>query len=157
MSSTTGFIFGFVICWLLHWYLPSELIGSINKTICEWSGKIASLFSSIFGAKHQAMEPLAPDAPLKSPDKNKKPDDLKKIEGIGPKIAGLLNDDGILSYKDLSGATLNRLKGILEKAGSRYRVADPTTWPEQAKLTHKGDKEGLKALQDKLKGGRRTS
>jgi len=83
-----------------------------------------------------------------------KKDDLKKIEGIGPKIAGLLNADGILTFKQLADAKVTRLRQILEDAGSRYRMHDPGSWPKQSKLAAKGEWEKLDKLQDKLQGGR---
>jgi hypothetical protein len=36
------------------------------------------------------------------------------------------------------------------------RLADPTTWPEQAGIAAKGDWEALEQLQAMLKGGRRA-
>jgi hypothetical protein len=38
------------------------------------------------------------------------------------------------------------LKGILEEAGSRYKMHDPTTWPQQAKLAEEGKWDELKEL-----------
>lgn len=81
-------------------------------------------------------------------------DDLTKVEGIGPKINGLLNNDGIYSFKQLSEASVERIQKILDAAGPRYRVHKPGTWPEQAKLAAEGKWEELKKWQDNLKGGR---
>ena len=81
-------------------------------------------------------------------------DDLKKIEGIGPKIEGLLNDDGIMTWRQLSQTPISRLKEILDAAGSRYRIHDPGTWPKQAGMAADGKWEELEKLQDELKGGR---
>ena len=81
-------------------------------------------------------------------------DDLTKIEGIGPKIKGLLNDDGIWSFRQLSQSTVDRLQEILNNAGPRYRIHSPGTWPDQAKLAADGKWDELSAWQDELKGGR---
>ena len=81
-------------------------------------------------------------------------DDLKKVEGIGPKIESLLNDDGIHTWRQLSEAPISRLKEILDAAGSRYRIHDPGTWPRQAGLAADGKWDELEKLQDELKGGR---
>lgn len=83
-----------------------------------------------------------------------KADDLKKIEGIGPKIASLLYKGGILTFADLGKAKQTTLKGILADAGKRYQMHDPKTWPKQAKLAAKGDWTALKKLQDELNGGK---
>jgi len=81
-------------------------------------------------------------------------DDLKKIEGIGPKIAEHLNKGGIRTFADLSKAKQATLKGILAAAGPRYKMHNPGSWPKQAKLAAKGNWNALKVLQDKLNGGR---
>ena len=59
-------------------------------------------------------------------------DDLTKISGIGAKTAGVLAAAGITTYAQLAAATDAGLREILESAGSRYRLLDPTTWPDQA-------------------------
>jgi predicted flap endonuclease-1-like 5' DNA nuclease len=84
-----------------------------------------------------------------------KPDDLQAVEGIGPKIASVLQAAGITNFTQLSQADLARLQEILTEAGIS-RIADPSTWPEQAKLAAVGDWQGLETLQDQLKGGRRS-
>jgi predicted flap endonuclease-1-like 5' DNA nuclease len=83
-----------------------------------------------------------------------KRDDLKAVEGIGPKIEGLLIAAGIKTWDDLSDTPVNKLKEILSDAGDRYKLADPTTWPEQAELAAEGRWNDLQSLQDKLIGGR---
>ena len=83
------------------------------------------------------------------------PDDLKKIEGIGPKIASILNDHDIWTYEQLAATGVSRLQAILDEAGPRYRIANPESWPEQARFAAAGDQDGLKKLQDALVAGRR--
>ena len=84
-----------------------------------------------------------------------KPDDLKKIEGIGPKIAQILTDAGIPTFAKLAATKPAKLKEILAAAGNRFKMHNPATWPEQAKLAKAGKWDELKKLQDKLDGGRR--
>ncbi len=93
-------------------------------------------------------------AKVKVGGKNYKYDDLKIVEGIGPKIAEIFNNAGITSWQALADASVDHLKEILEGAGSRYKMHDPTTWPQQAKLAADGKLEELETLQDNLKGGR---
>lgn len=83
-----------------------------------------------------------------------KPEDLTKIEGIGKKIAELLKNAEIESFEQLSKATPKKLKAILEAAGSKFKVHDPSTWPKQAKLAANGKWEELKKLQAALKSGK---
>lgn len=73
-------------------------------------------------------------------------DDLKVVEGIGPKIEQLLNDSGVHTWHDLSAADVDRLRSILSDAGARYRMHDPSSWPQQATLLARGDWEGFAAL-----------
>jgi len=84
-----------------------------------------------------------------------KKDPLTKIEGIGPAIQKLLYADGILTFAQLSKASKNRLVEILEGGGSRFRMHNPSTWPQQSKLAAKGKWTELKSLQDKLDGGKK--
>lgn len=81
-------------------------------------------------------------------------DDLTKIEGIGKKIASLLNKENINTYKDLAKTSIKKLQLILDTAGSKFNIHDPGTWPKQAKLAASGDWDTLTKLQDELKGGK---
>jgi hypothetical protein len=83
-----------------------------------------------------------------------KHDDLTVIEGIGPKISGLLKDNGITSYKLLAKTDAAKIGHLLKKAG--FTLAESSTWPEQAALLADGKMKELKILQTKLKGGRRV-
>ena len=81
-------------------------------------------------------------------------DDLKKIEGIGPKIAEILNSKGIVSFSDLAKGKVENIKRILEEAGPKFNVHEPSTWPTQAALAAKGKWDELKKLQDELNAGK---
>jgi len=83
------------------------------------------------------------------------PDDLKRIEGIGPKISGLLQAAGITTFAQLAATDVSRLKEILAEA-DLTALANPTTWPEQARLAAAGKWDAFETLQDELKGGRRV-
>ena len=82
------------------------------------------------------------------------PDDLTKIEGIGPKVQELLNKAGISTFAELASRTPEQLDEILDAAGSIYKAMDETSWPQQAALAAEGKWEDLKKLQDQLVGGR---
>jgi predicted flap endonuclease-1-like 5' DNA nuclease len=81
-------------------------------------------------------------------------DDLKIVEGIGPKIEGLLNDEGILTFAQLASTAPERIKEILHAAGPRFQIHDPSTWPQQSALARDGKWEDLKKWQDELNKGR---
>jgi NADH-quinone oxidoreductase subunit I len=85
------------------------------------------------------------------------PDDLTRIEGIGPKISKALQDAGIKTFAQLADTGVDRIKEILEKADPNLlRLADPATWPKQARLAASGKWDALKTYQDRLHGGRES-
>lgn len=84
----------------------------------------------------------------------KESDDLTKIEGIGPKIAEILNGAGILTFTDLSGTDPERMREMLADAGGQFATHDPETWPKQSELARDGSWDELKKWQDELDGGR---
>ncbi len=106
----------------------------------------------------KAETPAKEEAPAKeeTPAKAEKAatsgaDDLKKIEGIGPKIASTLAEAGIDTFAKLSEATTEKVSEII--AGVRgNHVTD--TWPEQAKMAAEGKWEELQKWQDELDGGK---
>lgn len=81
-------------------------------------------------------------------------DDLTKIEGIGKKINELLAAENITSFKEVSKISAKKLKAILEAAGSKFAMHDPTSWPKQAKLAATGKWDELTELQKQLVGGK---
>jgi large subunit ribosomal protein L27 len=81
-------------------------------------------------------------------------DDLKKIEGIGPKIEELLKAEGIETFAQLSETTTERIQEILDAAGSRFSTHNPSTWAKQAEMAAAGNWDELKAWQDALNGGK---
>lgn len=83
-----------------------------------------------------------------------KADDLKKIEGVGPKTAEALVAAGIVSFADVAKLSAEEIKKVLDEAEGNLSSLDPTTWPEQAKLAADGKWDELKKWQDELDGGR---
>ncbi len=81
-------------------------------------------------------------------------DNLKKVEGIGPKIEQLLFDGGVYTWEQLSQTDVSYIQKILDNAGPNYKVHNPATWPKQAELAAQGKWDELEKWQDELKGGR---
>lgn len=100
-------------------------------------------------APKKAAKAAAPKAA--APVAKGKKDDLKKIEGIGPKIAETLAAAGIATYADLAKATPKKISEIIADVRGNHV---PDTWPQQAKLAADGKWDELKELQDKLDGGK---
>ncbi len=82
------------------------------------------------------------------------PEDLKVVEGIGPKIEELLKNAGINSWSELAATSVDKLQEILKNAGESFRLADPSTWPKQADLAVQGNWSELSEYQDFLDGGK---
>jgi large subunit ribosomal protein L21 len=100
--------------------------------------------------KEAAPKVEAPKAKA-APKKDVKADDLKKIEGIGPKIATTLIEAGITTFADLSKAESSKISEIIADVRGNH-VTD--TWPAQAKLAADGKWDELKKWQDELDGGK---
>ncbi|MCB0582626.1 MAG: DUF697 domain-containing protein [Phaeodactylibacter sp.] len=80
--------------------------------------------------------------------------DLQIVEGIGPKVEAALKAAGITDLMHLASAKPENLKAILDNAEGNFNLANPDSWPRQARLAVTGDRKALKELQDKLVGGR---
>lgn len=133
-----------------------ELVDFNDALLLANADKPAKTRRSRRGGK-KADDSQAAAAPAKAETVVAEGDDLKKIEGIGPKIADLLIAGGITSFAELAAATPEAIKEILDAAGSQYNVHNPTTWPQQAQLAADGKWDELKTLQDELLGGRESA
>ena len=110
--------------------------------------KITSHESGIYGQNDFNYSPLT--------NKTQK-DNLKLIEGIGPKIEEVLNKANIFTFMDLKESNRDFLKSLLNQAGSQFRMHEPETWPQQAEIAYKKDWDGLKKYQDFLSKGRKNN
>ncbi|MGD1893897.1 MAG: hypothetical protein ACFB15_25295 [Cyclobacteriaceae bacterium] len=83
------------------------------------------------------------------------PDNLKIVEGIGPKIEGMLNSEGIYTFAQLASANRQRVRDIMATEGPKFlAIHDPTTWPNQAKFAAEVHWDDLETYKGQLKGGR---
>ncbi|MCG2418070.1 50S ribosomal protein L21 [Aequorivita sp. F47161] len=94
-------------------------------------------------------------APAKkaAPKKAAKGDDLKKIEGVGPKAAEAMVAAGLDTFAKVAKAKPEAIATILSDASSNLAHLVTDTWPKQAKLAADGKWDELKELQDRLDGG----
>ena len=83
----------------------------------------------------------------------KNANDLTVVEGIGPKINELFNKSGVTTFAQLAAQTLPQMRKVLDDGGSRFRIANPSTWAQQAALAAANKWTELKKLQDGLSGG----
>ena len=154
-----GLVFAFasvlLLVWLL-WLLWKHRDQQAETPVIEFEAKAPPLVAEPPAAEAE-VEEVKPALPVEAEEPAPPtPDDLKRIEGIGPKISSVLQAAGITTFAQLAATEVSRLEQILEEADPRLlRLADPTTWPEQARQAAAGDWDALKALQNELKRGRR--
>jgi len=135
--------------WAADQYTPVDAFGIENSVI-----NVPEV-SDVPAKKSVAKKATSKKVVAKKTTKTSKAkkDDLKKIEGVGPKIAEILAKAKISSFEALGKAKVGDLRKVLAAAGSRYKMHNPSTWAKQAKLAAKGDWTKLKKLQDELNGG----
>jgi large subunit ribosomal protein L21 len=80
-------------------------------------------------------------------------DDLTRIEGIGPKIAAVLVQNGITTFAQIAETAPEKITEMLKASGGRFGMARPETWPQQAALAAAGKWDEFKKLTDELVGG----
>lgn len=138
-----------------------------GQWVNDWAAE-QYVFDPVFGVENSLITVKGPAAKTpvkratvkkaKAPAKKVAPaaltEDLTRIEGIGPKIAKLLQAAGIGNFKELGKASGKKLKSILDAAGPKFQMHDPASWPKQAKLAAAEKWEELQALQQTLSGGK---
>ncbi|AIZ40681.1 MULTISPECIES: 50S ribosomal protein L21 [Cellulophaga] len=122
-------------------YLTELVIESIVSSGAKKAEKKAE-------PKKEAVKAAPKKAAAKATDKA---DDLKKVEGIGPKIAETLVAAGISTFAELAKTDAAKISEIIADVRGNH-VTD--TWPAQAKLAAEGKWDELKKWQDELDGGK---
>ena len=117
------------LLWLLAAFLLGLLLGWLLKQLSGGAGAVMAVNSS--------------------------KQDLTKVEGIGPKIEGLLNNKGVYSYAQLSNCSHVFLEGMIEEAGPAFTThrGMTNTWPAQAKLADMNEWDELTKWHSVLKAG----
>lgn len=86
-----------------------------------------------------AEEPAAVE-PVDVDNAGAEADDLRRIEGIGPKMATVLQAAGIQTYQQLAETDVDALRAAVRAGGARATASLPT-WPQQARLLATGGVE----------------
>ncbi len=128
-------------------------IMNLNADISIVKGKLKECEDKLGAAAGDGGKGVVMGAAATPPPK---PDNLKKVEGIGPKIESLINDIGVWTFRQLADTPVEKLQKMLDDAGPAYRIAHPDTWPEQAAMAADGKWNELKEWQDRLDGGKDT-
>ncbi len=126
------------------------LLAARDARIVELEGQQApaAAVSRFAGVSHDW------DQAANVPGKRIKLDDLKVVEGIGPKIEELCHAGGVTTWAGLAETPVERLREILDTAGERFRIHNPSSWPRQAELLALGQWDEFKQLTDELTAGR---
>ena len=116
-----------------------------------WRAPVAS-------AVAEAPAPAAPVVAESAPppvveETSTGPDDLTRIEGIGPTISKALIAQGIDTFAKLADKSIDELREAVTAEGVTF-VPSSESWAEQAGYAAKGDWHGLEVLQDRLVSGR---
>ena len=133
----------------------------IESIVAKGAKKVKAEPKKVAPKKEAAPKAEAPKAkaePKKAAAPKAKPaktDDLKKIEGVGPKAAEALVNAGLDTFAKVAKAKPEAIEAILAEASSRLAHLVANTWPQQAKLAADGKWDELKELQDNLDGGRK--
>ena len=152
----------FILGYLLRYFLSDDSSDKLEyeelyQKYMYTKDELKKCKAALSAAQKEAPAPEQPvkQSLVKVPEpENIIKDDLKKIEGIGPKIEQLLYAEGIYTWDDLSKTAVQQIQIILDNAGPRFRVHNPESWPFQAGLAAEGKWEELNKWQDEHKGGR---
>jgi large subunit ribosomal protein L21 len=87
---------------------------------------VAQILDGAGGSAQMAMAAAVSLAPQK-----KGKDDIELIEGIGPKIAKVLADNGITTFAQLAEADPESMTAMLKASGGRFSLANTASWPQQ--------------------------
>ena len=109
--------------------------------------KVSDNLSSSIAPKHQPVF-NAKEAKLAFGTKVNE-NDLKIVEGIGPKIEGLFHNFNIRTWEQLSETSADKCQEVLDSGGKRYRIHDPASWPMQANMAYEGHWKHLAEWQAK--------
>ncbi len=113
-----------------------------------------SLASALTANAVVATIPFDADAAKAVFGKRIKQDDLKVVEGIGPKIQELFHNHDVKTWKTLSECSVEKCQSVLDSGGERFKIHKPGTWPKQAQLAYEGKWAELLKWQDELDGGK---
>ena len=122
---------------------------TVKSTAKKVTAKVVKPTTKKVATKKPATKTTAKKTTAKTAKNN-----LRTIEGIGPKIEGLLNTEGIFTFQQLADAPQATLTAILAAAGPRYKMHNPATWSQQAALAAAGKTAELAKLKAELKEGK---
>ncbi len=107
----------------------------------------------------EAVKPPEPTTPVEqeeevaAPAEVTEPDDLREIEGIGPKAAEALNMSGITTFAQIAAMSPEDLERIVKEEQKVRIVGSTSVWVRQAILAAAGNEAALDDLKVLIKNG----
>lgn len=152
--------------WYCYKYMKSDFQSSVNSQptteikpkATATTAEKPSVNKSKAATKSKPAKAKSTKAKTTKPKKTaSKADDLKKLDGIGPKIAALFKDQKVDTFAKLAKLEDGKLSDLIQEAGVRVRKGDPQYWKKQADLAAQDKWDEVKKLQLKHKSQRSGS
>ena len=129
---------------------PPPSLAPVSAPAASFSPAVSGGAAGVSGASLASAAAAFGFSHLKSPNGY---DNFEIIEGIGPKINGVLHAAGVHTFPALADMDVAAIAKILDAAGPNFKLANPGSWGEQAALCARGSWDALKTLQDDLVAG----
>lgn len=113
--------------------VETQTKAAVANTAKKASQKVAKTAENIKGQAVKAAAKASKMADQRLAKKTPKKDDLKVIDGIGPKMETVLNKAGYVSFDQLAKADAKAIKEVLLNESARYKMFEPQEWVNEAK------------------------
>jgi predicted flap endonuclease-1-like 5' DNA nuclease len=140
------FVLGLLLGWLLNWLLSKWM----RK---DDTGTTQGMYQAPSAPTSNLVNGVDVVAAAAAGFSVKGQDDIIIIEGIGPKIKELFAQNGVSTFSQVARMSVGEMSSILDKGGARFKMANPGSWAQQAKLAAENRWAELKKLQDDLYAG----
>ena len=134
-----AFAIGLAVAWFVFVANRKTSVVTEKKDVLDEGAERAARNQALIDAPGSPAkeEPAAAPTPFQSGD------DLTRIKGLGPKIAAILQAEGISTYAQIAAwddAEIERIDALLGRFQGRIRR---DSWVDQAKLLSAGDETGF--------------
>ena len=106
---------------------PVKVVKAATKKTVS-AAKNVTKEAPVKAAKKVATKIVKPAVKASTKATTVKAEKLSVIKGIGPKLEGILAENGIKSFNDLANVKIESLQKILDGAGSIYKTSKPNEW-----------------------------
>lgn len=154
LTGIIGIVIGYL--WGRRASNPREMeeINSLRNINAQLQTELAAASMEHNSEELQADLPFEPATAKAAMGRRVGQDDLKLIEGIGPKIEGLFHNYDIKTWKALAETPVAKCREVLNSGGDRFKVHDPASWPMQARMAYTGQWKALARWQEEHKHGK---